>query len=176
MWSSYLHNVSYPARQHATFNRKECVFIAYPHGATISRPQLEEPILAEQVEKRAVGLQQAALVLIDAQLPQHPLVHEGRVLNAVPKPVLDLDLAHQHRLHAPLERIEDGWHLEHTHGAHVRTLICNTAKESLCMSFESSFLFGHTIVSTYIKRCKSGQFYCVQYPITSGRSTDDIQS
>ncbi|TNN41876.1 hypothetical protein EYF80_047943 [Liparis tanakae] len=83
----------------------------YPDGAAVPGAHFVEPVLAEQVQEGAVGLQEAALVLVDGRLLQDPLVHEGGALDAVPEPVLDLDLSHQDRLHAPLQGVEYGGHL-----------------------------------------------------------------
>ena len=83
----------------------------YPNGAAVSGPHFVEAVLAEHVEEGAVRLQQAALVLLHGHLLQDPLVHQRRPLDAVPEPVLDLDLPHQHCLHTSLEGVEDGGHL-----------------------------------------------------------------
>lgn len=85
--------------------------MAYPDGAAVPWAYFVEAILAKQIEEGSISLQQAVLVFINAHLLQNPLVHQRCSLDAIPKPVLDLDLPNKHCLHASLKSIQDSWNL-----------------------------------------------------------------
>ena len=80
----------------------------YPDCTAITRTDFVESIFAEQVQEGPVGLQETTLVFINGHLLQNPLVHQSSTFDAVPKPVLDLDLPHQDGLDAPLQSVQDG--------------------------------------------------------------------
>lgn len=82
--------------------------ITYPDGATVSRSNLVEPILAEQIQKGTVGLKKTALIFINGHLFQDPFVHQSSTFDAISEPILDLNLAHQDSLYTPLQCIQYG--------------------------------------------------------------------
>ena len=82
--------------------RHAAVCVTYPDSAAVSRAHFVESVLAEQIQKGTVSLQKTALILINGHLFQDPFVHQGCTFDAVPKPVLDLNLSHQNSLYTPL--------------------------------------------------------------------------